>query len=255
MAEGEMQGGESPKNNIINFEAAKEKRLWRRSRGYKETPKHIKIITRFLNRYQPEQTPTVDSTPHFGEAQTQETAPAPVTNAAHPSLESQNNEIALASIRRKLRLAQKERVGDSRKWHETAKANGWDTNPDYPDDGFYVDRIVERAQKLGLDPLTLTPQERKELTTHGSFIIERAKRLGLDPLTLTPEERQDLARMGRILTPQERRDHAEAEEKYRVRPLAPEETERWLLQYGGQSSDFRWLLKCCNFNTLHFRLS
>jgi hypothetical protein len=117
---------------------------------------------------------------------------------------------------------------------EIAKANGWETNPDYPDDGFYVDRIVERAQKLGLDPLTLTPEERKELTTHGSFIIERAKTLGLNPLTLTPEERQDLRRMGRILTAEERKEHAEAEAKYRVQPLTPDEMERWLLRYGGQ---------------------
>ena len=70
-------------------------------------------------------------------------------------------------------------------------------NARYP---FYVDRIVECAQKLGLDPLTLTPTERKELTTNGNFIIGRARKLGLSPLTLTPEERQDLARMGRILT-------------------------------------------------------
>jgi truncated hemoglobin YjbI len=56
----------------------------------------------------------------------------------------------------------------------------------------------------------------------------------LDPLNLTPEERQDLGRVGRILTPQERREHAEVEEKYRVKPLTPDERERWLLQYGGQ---------------------
>jgi hypothetical protein len=40
--------------------------------------------------------------------------------------------------------------------------------------------------------------------------------------------------MGRILTPQERKEHAEIEAKYRVRPLTPEEREYWLLQYVGK---------------------
>jgi len=236
MAEGhkEIQGRESRTNNVINFEAEREYRLLRKSRGYKEPPKHIKIITAFLNRYTPEPTPIDQEPLRIYEAPREKTAPAPVTHAEHLPLEPQNNDIVLASIRRKLRLAQKERLGDSRKWYEIAKANGWETNPDYPDDGFYVDRIFERAQKLGLDPLTLTPQERKELTTHGSFIIDRAKTLGLNPISLSPEERHDLGRMGRILTPQERHEHAEIEAKYRVRPLTPEETEYWLLQYGGK---------------------
>ena len=228
----EIQGRESPTNNVINLEAAREKRFLRKSRGYREPPKHIKIITAFLNRYQPEQTPAIDQAPRFGEAQIGKTAPATVANAEQAPLERQNNDIALASIRRKLRLTQKEQFGDSRKWHEIAKTNGWGTNPDYPDDGFYVDRIVECAHKLGLDPLTLTQGERKELTTHGNFIIGRARKLGLSPLTLTTEERQDLARMGRILTPEERKEHAEAEAKYRLQPLTPEEMGRWLRQYG-----------------------
>ncbi len=192
MAEGhkEIQGRESRTNNVINFEAEREYRLLRKSRGYKEPPKHIKIITAFLNRYTPEPTPIDQEPLRIYEAPREKTAPAPVTHAEHLPLEPQNNDIVLASIRRKLRLAQKERLGDSRKWYEIAKANGWETNPDYPDDGFYVDRIFERAQKLGLDPLTLTPQERKE--------------------------------------------HAEIEAKYRVRPPTPEETEYWLLQYGGK---------------------
>jgi hypothetical protein len=231
----ERQRGENPANNVINFEAAREKRLLRKSRGYIEPPKHIKIITAFLNRYQPELTPAIDEAPLSGaDAQREKPAPTTIANAEQAPLEPQNDEIALASIRRKLRLAQKERFGDSRKWQEIAKTNGWGTNPDYPDDGFYVDRIVECAQRLGLNPLTLTSDERKELTTHGNFIIERAKKLGLNPLTLTPEERQDLRHMGRILTPEERKEHAEAEARYSVRPLTPEEMERWLLQYGGQ---------------------
>jgi hypothetical protein len=237
MAEGhnEIQGRENPTNNVINFEAAREKRLLRKSRGYKEPPKHIKIITAFLNRQPIEQTPAIDPAPlSVADAQREKPAPTTVANAEQAPLEWQNNDIALASIRRKLRLAQKERFEDSRKWQEIAKANGWGMNPDYPDDGFYVDRIVECAHKLGLNPLALTPDERKELTTHGNYIIGRAKKLGLNPLTLTLEERQDLRRLGRILTPAERKEHAEAEAKYRVRPLTPEEMERWLLQYGGQ---------------------
>lgn len=234
MAEGhnERQGRGGEPSNVINFEAARDKRLLRKSRGYKEPPKHIKIITAFLNRYNPEQAPAIDSAPiQPDDAKSAKASPAPITNGEHSLLEP--NDIALASIRRKLRVAQKERWGDSRKWKEIAKTNGWGTNPDYPNDGFYVDRIVERAQELGLNPLTLTPQERKELTTHGSFIIQHAKELGLNPVTLTPEERHDLARLGRILTPEERKEHAEVERKYRVRPMTPEETERWLLEYGG----------------------
>jgi hypothetical protein len=237
MAEGhnEIQGRESQTNNVINFEAAREKRLLRKSRGYKDPPKHIKIITAFLNRHPIEQTPAIDPAPlSVADAQREKPAPATVAKAEHTPLEPQNNDITLASIRRNLRLAQKERFGDRSKWQEIAKTNGWETNPDYPDDGFYVDRIVECAQKLGLNPLTLTPNERKELTTHGNFIIGRAKKLGLNPLALTPEERQDLRRMGRILTPEERKEHAEAEAKYRLRPLTSEEMERWFFQYGEQ---------------------
>jgi hypothetical protein len=235
MAEGhnEIQGRESPTNNVINFEAAREKRLLRKSRGYIDTPKHIKIIAAFLNR-QTIETPTVDAAAfQFDDAQREKTTRA-ATSGEYPSLEPQNNDIALASIRRKLRLAQKERLGDSRTWQEIAKRDGWESNPDYPDDGFYVDRIVECAQKLGLEPLTLTPQERKDLTTHGHYIIDRAKKLGLNPLSLTSEERQDLARLGRILTPQERIEHAEAEVRYMLKPLTPEEMRRWLLQCAGQ---------------------
>jgi hypothetical protein len=235
MAEGqnEFQGRENPTNNVINFEAERDKRLWRKSRGYKEPPKHIKIITAFLNRYTPEP-PPIDKAPfHIDEAQREKTAPT-VTNTEHSPHELKNNDIALASIRRKLRLAQKEQFGDSRKWHEIAKTNGWGTNPDSPDDAYYVERIVENAQRLGLNPHTLTPEERKDLTAHGHYIIDRAKMLGLNPHTLTPEERKDLRRMGRILTPEERKDHAEAEAKYRVRPLTRDEMERWLQQYRGQ---------------------
>jgi hypothetical protein len=237
MAEGqnEFQGRENPTNNVINFEAAREKRLWRKSRGYKEQPKHIKIITAFLNRYSFEQTPDIDGTPtRFEQAQTERPAPSIGTNSEHLLNEPKNNDIALASIRAKLRLAQKEQFGDSRKWHELAKTNGWGTNPDSPDDAYYVERIVENAQRLGLNPHTLTPEERKDLTTHGHYIIDRAKMLGLNPHTLTPEERHDLRRMGRILNPEERKDHAEAEAKYRVRPLTRDEMERWLQQYRGQ---------------------
>jgi hypothetical protein len=235
MAEGhkEIQGREDTPNNVINFEAEREKRLWRKSRGYIEPPKHIKIITAFLNRYQPEPTSIIDQASRSGEAQIKRSTPAADSRADQAPLEPQND-IALASIRRRLREAQKGHLGDSQKWREIAKANGWATNPDYPDDGIYVDRIIERAQKLGLDPLALTPKERKELTTHGSFIIERAQELGLNPLTLTPEERRDLGHMGRILTAQERKEHAEIERKYRLRPLTPEEREYWLLQYGGR---------------------
>ena len=234
MAEGhnEIQGRESPTNNVINFEAAREKRFLRKSRGYREPPKHIKIITAFLNRQTIEQAPAIDAAPRFGEAQIGRTTPATDSRAEHPILEPNNNVIALETVRQKLQSVQKERFGDRRKWQELAKTNGWGTNPDYPDDGFYVDRIVECAQKLGLDPLTLTPTERKELTTNGNFIIGRARKLGLSPLTLTPEERQDLARMGRILTPAERKEHAEAEAKYRLQPLTPEEMKQWFLQYG-----------------------
>jgi hypothetical protein len=234
MAEGqnEVQRRESPPNNVINFEAARDKRLWRKSRGYKDPPEHIKIISRFLNRYSPEQTPTTVLAP-FEEAQTEKTAHATDTSAEHPVLEAKTNVIALEAVRQKLHLVHKEQF-DDRRWHEVAKANGWGNNPDDPNDGFYVDRIVECAKKLGLDPRTLTPEERKDLTTHGHYIIDRAKKLGLNPLTLTPEEQRDLRRLGLILTPEERKEHAEAEAKYRVRPLTPEEMKRWFLQYGGQ---------------------
>jgi hypothetical protein len=234
MAEGhnEVQGRENRPNNVINFEAERERRLLRKSRGHKDPPKHIKIITAFLNR-QTRETLEGEEPIQFDVTRSGETTSQTATIAEFPSPEPQND-IALASIRAKLRLAQKEQLGDRRKWQEIAKVNGWGTNPDSPDDGYYVDRIVENAVRLGLNPHTLTPEERKDLTTHGHYIIDRAKMLGLNPLTLTPEERYDLRRLGRILTPEERKDHAEAEAKYTVRPLTPDEMNRWLAQYMGQ---------------------
>jgi hypothetical protein len=109
------------------------------------------------------------------------------------------------------------------KWHEIAYQNGWLFNPDDPNDGYYVYRIVENAEELGLDPLTLSPQERRDLTHYGATIIDTARRLGLDPRTLTPQQREDLQTWDHLPTDEERKKRAEMHAKYTRKPFTQEE--------------------------------
>ena len=61
-----------------------------------------------------------------------------------------------------------------------------------------------------------------------SGLVECAQQLGLNPLTLTPEERQDLGYWGHIRTDEERKAYAEYKAKHSIRPFTQEEMEQWL---------------------------
>ena len=57
----------------------------------------------------------------------------------------------------------------------------------------YDPETFNRTQWFGLDPLTLTAAQQKELADYNPLILQYAENLGLNPLKLTPEEREDLA--------------------------------------------------------------
>ena len=57
----------------------------------------------------------------------------------------------------------------------------------------YDPESFNRTQWFGLDPLTLTAEQQKELADYNPLKLQYAEHLGLNPLTLTPEEREDIA--------------------------------------------------------------
>jgi hypothetical protein len=74
-----------------------------------------------------------------------------------------------------LNEAREERQQVERKKRE---ALGWGDELGDLSDGFYIDVILENAKKLGIDPHTLTPQQRKELRSYGRFLNDDERKLG-----------------------------------------------------------------------------
>ena len=57
----------------------------------------------------------------------------------------------------------------------------------------YDPETFNRTQWFGLNPLALTAEQQKALADYNPLLLQYAENLGLNPLKLTPEEREDLA--------------------------------------------------------------